>query len=185
MLAALSATLCRRHSRSWPARRDGLSILREIRQRDDPTPVLVLLPRGSVDDRVGLAAARISGQAVAFEEPVVSLRRSSRVPVGARLVSTRRRRLDAESRQAFIDDQPQVFSAREAAVLELLMRRQGRVVPKRLVEDHLFGLADDVASNAIEVYIHRLRKQLADRGAKVQIHTIRGVGYLIAEEKAG
>jgi DNA-binding response OmpR family regulator len=53
-----------------------------------------------------------------------------------------------------------------------------------LVEDHIFGLSGDVASNAVEVYIHRLRKQLSERGAKVQIHTIRGVGYLISEEKA-
>ncbi|HLJ62840.1 MAG TPA: winged helix-turn-helix domain-containing protein, partial [Stellaceae bacterium] len=62
-----------------------------------------------------------------------------------------------------------------------LMRRSGRVVSKKLVEDHLFGLSGDVASNAIEVYVHRLRKQLADIGAAVEIHTIRGVGYLIAE----
>jgi DNA-binding response OmpR family regulator len=69
------------------------------------------------------------------------------------------------------------------AVLELLMRRSGRVVPKKLVEDQIFGASGDVASNAIEVYVHRLRKQLAECGAKVQIHTIRGVGYLIAEDK--
>ena len=69
------------------------------------------------------------------------------------------------------------------AVLELLMRSKGRVVSKKQVEDHIFGHAEDVASNAVEVYVHRLRKQLAERGAKVQVHTIRGVGYLIAEEK--
>ena len=91
---------------------------------------------------------------------------------------------DTESRQAFIDDKPQLLSARETEVLELLMRRKGRVVSKKLAEDHIFGLSGEVASNAIEVYVHRLRKQLSDRGAKVQIHTIRGVGYLIAEEKA-
>ena len=84
----------------------------------------------------------------------------------------------------FIDDKPQVLSARETAVLELLMRRKDRVVSKKLVEDHIFGLSGEVASNAVEVYIHRLRKQLSERGAKVQIHTIRGVGYLISEETA-
>jgi DNA-binding response OmpR family regulator len=89
---------------------------------------------------------------------------------------------DTASRQAFIDQKPQVLSAREVAVLELLMRRQGRVVSKKLVEDNIFGLEGDVASNAVEVYVHRLRKQLAENGAKVQIHTIRGVGYRIAAE---
>ena len=167
---------------------DGLSILREIRQRDDPTPVLVLTARGSVDDRVSGLHSGADDYLVkpfAFEELVARLAALLRRPgqlLGSSL-QVANLVFDTESRQAFIDDQPQVFSAREAAVLELLMRRQGRVVPKRLVEDHLFGLADDVASNAIEVYVHRLRKQLADRGAKVQIHTMRGVGYLIAEEK--
>jgi len=70
------------------------------------------------------------------------------------------------------------------ALLEILMRRGGRVVSKKLVEDQLFGLDVDIGSNAIEVYIHRLRKQLADSGASVQIHTIRGLGYLIAEDKS-
>jgi len=68
-------------------------------------------------------------------------------------------------------------------VLELLMRRKGRVVSKKLVEDQIFGLSGDVASNAVEVYVHRLRKQLSEHGAKVQIHTVRGVGYIMAEEK--
>jgi DNA-binding response OmpR family regulator len=57
------------------------------------------------------------------------------------------------------------------------------VVPKKNVEDHIFGLDGEVASNAVEVYVSRLRKQLAEHGAKVVIHTIRGVGYLMAEEK--
>jgi DNA-binding response OmpR family regulator len=70
----------------------------------------------------------------------------------------------------------------ETKVLELLMRSKDRVVAKRLVEDHIFGPSGDVASNAVEVSIHRLRKQLSGRGAKVQIHTIRGVGYLMSEE---
>jgi DNA-binding response OmpR family regulator len=64
------------------------------------------------------------------------------------------------------------------------MRRAGSIVPKKLVEDHIFGIDGDVASNAVEVYVHRLRKELADRRAKVKIQTVRGVGYLILEEKS-
>jgi DNA-binding response OmpR family regulator len=63
------------------------------------------------------------------------------------------------------------------------MRSKGRVVSKRQVEDSIFGLSEEVGSNAIEVYVHRLRKQLIEKGAKAQVHTIRGVGYLITEEK--
>jgi two-component system response regulator TctD len=65
-------------------------------------------------------------------------------------------------------------------VLEILLRRSGRVVAKKLVEDHLFGLSEDVGSNAVEVYVHRLRRQLSEMNADVEIHTIRGVGYMIA-----
>jgi DNA-binding response OmpR family regulator len=68
-------------------------------------------------------------------------------------------------------------------VLEILLRRGGNVAPKRLFEDHLFGLTDEFGSNAVEVYVYRLRKTLADAGATVKIHTVRGVGYLLAEEK--
>ena len=167
---------------------DGLAVLREVRHRADPIPVLVLTARGSVDDRVSGLRSGADDYLVkpfAFEELVARLEALLRRP-GQMLGSSlhvANLTFDTESRQAFIDEKPQVLSARETAVLELLMRRQGRVVSKRLVEDHLFGLADDVASNAVEVYIHRLRKQLADRGAKVQIHTMRGVGYLISEDK--
>jgi two-component system response regulator TctD len=61
------------------------------------------------------------------------------------------------------------------------MRHKGRVVSKKLVEDHIFGSHCDVSSNAVEVYVHRLRRQLSSHGAKIRIHTVRGVGYLLAE----
>jgi DNA-binding response OmpR family regulator len=90
---------------------------------------------------------------------------------------------DTEGRQVFIGEKTQILSARETAVLEVLMRRKDRVVSKKLVEDQIFGLSGKVASNAVEVYVHRLRKQLSEHGARIAIHTIRGVGYLLAEGK--
>lgn len=168
---------------------DGLSVLRELRQRKDPLPVLVLTARGGLQDRVtGLrsGADDYLVKPFALEELVARLEALLRRPgqLLGRSLQVANLAFDTESRQAFIDDKPQVLSARETAVLELLMRRKDRVVSKKLVEDHIFGLSGEVASNAVEVYVHRLRKQLSERGAKVQIHTIRGVGYLIAEEKA-
>src|SRR6266849_7070557 len=168
---------------------DGLAILREIRERKDPIPVLVLTARAGVHDRVtGLrsGADDYLVKPFAFEELVARLEALLRRPgqMLGRSLQVANLAFDTESRQAFIDDKPQVLSARETAVLELLMRRKGHVVSKKLVEDHIFGLSGDVAPNAVEVYIHRLRKQLSERGAKVQIYTICGVGYLIGEEKA-
>src|SRR3984893_13727237 len=168
---------------------DGLSVLRELRQRKDPIPVLVLTARGGLHDRVtGLrsGADDYLVKPFALEELVARLEALLRRPgqLLGRSLQVANLAFDTESRQAFIDDKPQVLSARETAVLELLMRRKDRVVSKKLVEDHIFGLSGEVASNAVEVYVHRLRKQLSERGAKVQIHTIRGVGYLISEDKA-
>jgi len=167
---------------------DGLSILREIRQRRDPIPVLVLTARGGLRDRVcGLrsGADDYVVKPFAFEELIARLEALLRRPgqLLGRSLQVANLAFDTESRQAFINDEPQVLSARETTVLELLMRRKDRTVPKKLVEDQIFGLSGDVTSNAIEVYIHRLRKHLAEGGAKVQIHTIRGVGYLMSEDK--
>jgi DNA-binding response OmpR family regulator len=167
---------------------DGLSILREIRERSDPLPVLVLTARGGLHDRVtGLrsGADDYLVKPFALEELVARLEALLRRPgqLLGRALEVGNLVFDTESRQTFIDDKPQTLSAREVAVLELLMRRKDRVVSKRLVEDHIFGMSGEVGSNAIEVYVHRLRKQLAEHGARVQIHTIRGVGYLISEDK--
>ena len=167
---------------------DGLSILREIRRSQDPLPVLVLTARGGVQDRVNGLRSGADDYLVkpfALEELVARLEALLRRPgqLLGRSLQLANLVFDTESRQAFIDDQPQTLSAREVAVLELLMRRKGRVVSKKLVEDQIFGLSGDVASNAVEVYVHRLRKQLSEHGARVQIHTVRGVGYIMAEEK--
>jgi DNA-binding response OmpR family regulator len=167
---------------------DGLAILREIRHRKDPLPVLVLTARGGVHDRVNGLRSGADDYVVkpfAFEELVARLEALLRRPgqlLGSSL-QVGNLAFDTESRQAFIDDKPQVLSGRETAVLELLMRRKDRVVSKRLVEDQIFGLSGEVASNAVEVYVHRLRKQLSEHGAKIAIHTIRGVGYLMSGTK--
>ena len=89
--------------------------------------------------------------------------------------------LDLTTRQLKIGDRSESLSPREFDILELLCRRKGRVVAKRALEDHLFGLDGELGSNAVEVYVHRVRKRLADVGTKAQVHTIRGVGYMISE----
>ncbi len=169
---------------------DGLSLLRSLRRRGDSTPVLVLTARDGVTDRVtGLrdGADDYMAKPFAMEELVARLQALLRRPgnlLGRRLTFGNVA-LDTEGRQVIVDGAVRPFPARETAVLEILLRRSGNVAPKRLFEDHLFGLSGDVGSNAVEVYVHRLRKMLADSGATVRIHTVRGVGYLMAEEKGG
>jgi DNA-binding response OmpR family regulator len=167
---------------------DGLAVLREMRDRKDAIPVLVLTARAGVHDRVAGLRAGADDYLIkpfAFEELLARLEALLRRPrqLMGIVLSVANLTFDTESRQAFINDAPQILSAREIAVLEILLRRKGRVVPKKTVEDQLFGLGGEVSSNAVEVYVHRLRKQLFDRGAKAQIHTIRGVGYMLADAK--
>ncbi|MCA6124477.1 response regulator transcription factor [Bradyrhizobium sp. WSM 1704] len=167
---------------------DGLSVLSELRRKMDPLPVLVLTARGGLQDRVsGLrsGADDYLAKPFALEELVARLEAILRRPgqlLGSSL-NLANLVYDTESRQIFIDGAPHVFSSRETSVLEILLRRQGRVVPKKNVEDHIFGLSGEVASNAVEVYVSRLRKLLAEHNARIMIHTIRGVGYLMAEAK--
>jgi DNA-binding response OmpR family regulator len=166
--------------------RDGLTLLRQLRASGNMLPILILTARGGIEERVrGLDAGADDYLVKPFanEELLARIRVLLRRP-GNLLSDTLELgtlRLDTASRQVTIGNRPQFFSPREVAVLEILLRRSGRVIAKKLVEDHLFGLSGDVGSNAVEVYVHRLRKQLAEAGADVEIHTIRGVGYLIAE----
>lgn len=167
---------------------DGVSVLRELRQRHDPTPVLILSGRGDVRDRVD--ALRIGAddylvKPFVFEELVARLKavlRRSRSAVGP-LLQLGNLTLDTESRQVLVDKRPRLFSRRAVAVLEILMRGSGRAVSERLVQNHLFGLSAEIGSNAVEVYVHRLRKRLAEAGAEVRIRTVRGAGYVMVEER--
>lgn len=166
---------------------DGLSLLRDMRCRGESTPVLVLTARNGVSDRItGLheGADDYMAKPFAMDELVARLQALSRRPDNllGRQLTFGNVALDTETHQVKVDGVVRPFPAREAAVLEILLRRSGKVAPKRLFEDHLFGLSDEFESNAVEVYVYRLRRTLAETGANVKIHTVRGVGYLLAEE---
>ena len=161
---------------------DGLAVLRRLRDRRSPTPVLILTARDMLDDRVnGLDLGADDYMTKPFDLPEFEarvralIRRGHNTP-GATMAHGRLR-LDVAGRRLFHDDQPIEMSARELALTELLLARQGRVVSKEQIIDHLFGFGDDVGSNAIEVYVHRVRKKLEPLG--IDIRTVRGMGYLL------
>ena len=84
---------------------------------------------------------------------------------------------DQVSRTAYIDEHPLELSAREVGLLEVLLQRMGRLVSKEQIVDHLCEWGDEISLNAIEVYVHRLRRKL--EGCEVRIATVRGLGYCL------
>jgi len=165
---------------------DGLDLLKQLRAADRHLPVLVLTARDGVDDRVkGLNAGADDYllKPFAVEELTARLRALLRRPDGALGLSLKAGNLtfDTTAREVRVETQIIKISRKEMSVLEQLMRRAGKVVPKDVLESKLYGFDEDVSANSVEAHISRLRKRLNQAGASVNIHTLRGVGYLLSD----
>ena len=166
---------------------DGLSVLHSLREGGDETPVLILTARDGIDDRVkGLNSGGDDYllKPFAMEELVARIRALLRRPGGALglVITAGNVSFDTTAREVQVDERTISIPRRELGVLEQLMRRNGRVVPKDVLEDKIYGFGKEVSSNSIEVHVSRLRKRLAGAGANISVHTLRGVGYLLSEE---
>jgi two-component system OmpR family response regulator len=161
---------------------DGFEVLRRLRARRATVPVLMLTANDSPE-------AVVTGLDLGADDYLTKPFRLSELEARVRALIRRahsgmtsdlvngRLRLDTAGRRLYLDDQPMELSLRELAVIELLMLREGKVVTKQQIIDHLYGWEDVSSSNAVEVFIHRLRKKL--EGSGVSITTVRGMGYLI------
>ncbi len=158
----------------------GLDVLRRLRSRGVATPVLILTAADSIEQRVrglDLGADDYMAKPFALSELEARVRALTRRANGAtqNLLRHGSLTLDQAGRVATIDGQPLDLSAREIGLLETLLQRTGRLVSKDQLVDHLCEWGEEVSNNAIEVYIHRLRKKLEPGG--VRIVTVRGLGY--------
>lgn len=165
---------------------DGIDLLKRIRQQGSQVPILILTARDAVEDRVkGLdgGADDYLVKPFATAELVSRLKALLRRPGGVlgSILAAGNLTLDTIARDIQINDCRVELSRREVAVLEHLMRRVGRVVPKELLEEKLYGFGEELESNAVPVHVHHLRRKLEQGGASAQIHTVRGVGYLLTE----
>ena len=168
---------------------DGLAVLNAARAAGKTLPILILTARDAVEDRVaGLNAGADDylTKPFAMAELVARIKALLRRP-GAVLGMTLEAgnvRLDTIGRELSIGGNPVRLSRRELAILEQMMRRFGRIVPKAVLEEKLYGIDEEPDSNPIPVHVHHLRRQLETASANLEIHTSRGVGYILAERAA-
>ena len=164
---------------------DGLEVLRRLRARAATahTPVLLLTARGSTEDKVrGLNLGADDYLPKPFDLAELEARIKALLRRAGNLVPTVRiggLEFDTNTRLASVAGKPLALTPRELAVLEALISRQGRPVARETLFEKVFSFDQDARPEAIEIYVHRLRKKLDGSGATVT--TLRGLGYLIDE----
>ena len=160
--------------------RDGLEVLREARQRDDATPVIIITARDDL-------ASRVAGLDAGADDYLVKPFDLDELAARMRAVSRRRGgrgdpaiehagiRINPATHEVTLNGEPVTLSAREYAVLEALLIRPGAILSRAQLEERLYGWGEEIESNAIEVYVHSLRRKLGGAAIRTQ----RGVGYFI------
>lgn len=164
---------------------DGLSVLRAVRAKGDPVPVLILTASDTVADRVAGLDAGADDYLVkpfALAELQARIRALVRRSKGTPHPVLRHGRvtLDPARKLVTLDGAPVELSARELATLHALLLDAGRVLSRAQLEEKLYGWGEEIESNAVEVYVHHLRRKLYPE----LIQTVRGIGYLVPKDDA-
>jgi two-component system, OmpR family, response regulator len=163
---------------------DGLSLVPALRKAQPGVPIIVISALASSQDRIaGLddGADDYLGKPFSVDELLARLRAVMRrnTAIATEVLNLGLVSFDVQSRSAAIGGEALDLPRRELLVLETLLRRAGRTVSRESLEQAVYGYDDEIASNTMEAHISRLRKRLAERDAGVEIHTIRGVGYMM------
>ncbi|MGH8149780.1 MAG: response regulator [Steroidobacteraceae bacterium] len=161
-------------------KRGGLEVLREARHRGDATPVIIITARDDVQSRIaGLDSGADDYVVKPFDLDELQARMRSVLRRGAGrgepAIEHAGIRLNPATHEVSRDGAPVTLSAREYAVLEALLLRPGAVLSRAQLEERLYGWGGDIESNAVEVYVHSLRRKLGSEA----IRTLRGVGYCV------
>ncbi|WKB52226.1 response regulator [Eleftheria terrae] len=164
-------------------RRDGMAVLRELRAVGQALPVVIVTARDAVEDRIqGLDAGADDYVLKPFDvdELAARLRAVIRRHEGRAepLMQAGGLCLNPSTREVTVDGRPLQLSAREYALLELLLRRPGMPLSRAQIEARLLGWGEEVCSNAVEVQVHNLRRKVGEG----RIQNIRGVGYFIPKD---
>ena len=168
-------------------KRDGLSVVKEMRGRSTMTPVLMLTAKDSVED---IVAGLDSGsddyltKPFAFAELLARVRallRRSEMDRGAELRFADLR-IDPVTHKVWRSEKEIDLTAKEYALLEYFMRNPNQVLTRTMIADHVWDYTFDSFTNIIDVYVNYLRKKIDRDADKKLIHTVRGVGYILKEE---
>ena len=168
-------------------RMSGMEVLRRMRGRGSKVPVLILTAQGGVQDRVqglNLGADDYLPKPFELSELEARLRALIRRAHGQEnpMVQCGSLRYDGNTRLFAVGDKPLALTPREHAVLEVLTLDLGKTVSKEALSEQVFALDQDASADAIEIYVHRLRKKLD--GTDVAIVTLRGLGYMLEARSA-
>jgi DNA-binding response OmpR family regulator len=163
---------------------DGLDLIPQFRMDTPGVPIIVLSARGELSDRVaGLddGADDYLVKPVDLEEMLARIRAVQRRP--SELVPDEIEIGDLVFDMAFgearVKETRLNLQRREVSVLTALLRRRGRVVLRESLEEAVYGFDDNIESNTLDSHVSRLRRKLKDAGAGIEVHTVRGVGYLL------
>ena len=166
--------------------KSGLEILKEVRDRDITTPVLMLTAKGTVDDKVkglDLGADDYLIKPFSAKEPFARIRALSRRPdheIKGEIISFEDVSFNTKKNMMQTPENEYKLSVKEAKILEMLLKRPNQVFTREQILDRVWGFDKEVNENNIEIYVHNLRKKLAN--TNVKIDTIRGVGYTLSKK---
>lgn len=168
---------------------DGFAVLRALRERGKTTPVLFLTARDAIADRVrGLdsGANDYLVKPFAFDELLARIRAMTRLSFGASesVLTVGDLTLNLATQEVRRGGRPITLSAKEYALLEYLMHNQGIVLSREKIENHIWNLDYEGGTNVVDVYISYLRKKIDEGRKEKLIHTVRGRGYVLREDKA-
>jgi two-component system copper resistance phosphate regulon response regulator CusR len=166
---------------------DGLQVLKKLRERKVPTPVLLLTVRATIEDKVlGLdsGADDYLTKPFAFQELLARIRALLRRKAGAGppLLQVEDLVLDPARHLVTRGGEKIDLTSKEFALLEYLMRNAGRVLTRAMISEHVWNYDFDTETNVIDVYVNYLRRKIDSGGEKKLIHTIRGSGYVLKSE---
>jgi DNA-binding response OmpR family regulator len=163
-------------------RKDGLAVLKTLREHGSDLPVLILTARADTQSRVeGLDLGADDYLTKPFQlaeldarvKALLRRRQATAYPV----IKLGPLEFDTNSREAHLNGKEMTLTRRERCVLEILISSRTKVISKDKIAEHLFSFDDDASTTAIELYVHRLRKKLEDPG--INIRTVRGLGYTL------